>query len=486
MPRRLLTAAALGTACAAAAAAPLELGAELAWKGWVRPGQVAEVELRATATAPLRATVEVLGGAQRARAVLELQPGRPQRLHLPLPAAGPVRVSVTAPGGVAVQRELTPVPSEAPLFGVALAAPAQPLLEGFHTVALSAADLPRTAAAYASADALLLDAPTLAALDGPQLQALLAHIAACGRVAVLQAETRVRSLLDGARGCGGLGLVHASTPEEAQQRLQAALAEPLPPAPTRGSLGDLARPGLADWNHVALALAVAGALLALGLLFTASTPLLLGLPALAALALLGGLHLARPAPQLLIWSEGDSGAQLARFQAWQRFPGLARGPVRVALPAQLAAGTQPCDRGLPVQLEIDAARGLPAFAEFDTRLFRQVWFCHAGGFPMARAFDTDMLAGGMRQVRNTGSAAWPAGQLIVGGQAQPLPALGPGGAARVPVATPAAAEDAAARVAATRLRAGTAAALWPLELAGVAGAPPDARGWLLVTAGVAP
>ncbi len=486
MPRRLLIGAALAAAGLPGAAAPLELSAELALKGWTRPGRVAEVDVSLSAAAATRATLEVQAGAQRSRAEFELQPGRAQRLSVPVPAAGPLRVSLTAPGVAPVRRELVASPSESPLFVVALATPAVAAIDGFHGLSLAAPALPRSTAAYASVDALLLDAATLTAMDAAQVNALLGHIAGCGRVVVLQADARVRGLLDGARGCGGQGLMHAATADEAVQRLQASLAEPQPAAVTRGSLGELARPSLADWDRVAVALAVTLAVLALALLFTGHAAALLALPAGAAVALLVLLNTATPAPQLVIWSEGDSGAQLARYQAWQRFPGAARGPVRVALPAQLASGVQPCDAALPVRLDYDAGRGQPAFAEFETRLFRQVWFCHAGAFPMDRAFDTDMLAGGMRQVRNPGLVAWPAGTLIVGGQAQPLPALGPGGAARVPVSPPAPVDDPAVRVAASRLQPGAAAALWPLELGGVAGAPRDARGWLLVTAGGTP
>lgn len=494
MPRRLLIAAALGAACAACAAAAPDLQAELAWKGWVRPGRPSEVEVRVAAAQPLRATLEVAAGAQRARAELDLQPGRPLVLHWPVATrqrAAPVVVSLQAAGAPAQRLELSPAPSEAPLLGVALAGEAAAEagavgLQGFHAVTLAPADLPRHAAAYAGMDALVLDAPTLAALDARQLSALLAHLADCGRVAVLRADARVRGLLAGARGCGGAGLVLGEGLPELMQHLQQSLAEPLAAPQPREALGELAQPSLTDWNRVLLAAGMAAALMLLALIFTASPAVLLAVPALTAVALALLPRLATPQPQLLIWSEGDSGAQLARYQAWLRFPGLSRGSVRAALPQQLAAGALPCEAARPVRFEIDAASGQPAFAEFETRLFGQVWFCQSGGFPMARAFDTDLLAGGMRQVRNRGQAAWPEGSLLVAGQAQALPALAPGGALRLPVVPAGTADDPAVRAALPRLRPGTAAALWPLELAGVAGAPADAQGWMLVAAGAAP
>ena len=60
-------------------------------------------------------------------------------------------------------------------------------------------------------------------------------------------------------------------------------------------------------------------------------------PLLATVAILALLHAMQPPPQLVVWSEGESGAQVARYQAWQLFAGLVRGHTRVPVPPQLVS-----------------------------------------------------------------------------------------------------------------------------------------------------
>jgi hypothetical protein len=298
---------------------------------------------------------------------------------------------------------------------------------------------------------------------------------------VLNADARVRLLLDGAGSCGTATLMHAASLAEAQTRLASSLAVSLPAAMTPGSLGELARPSLTAWHWVTVMLAASFVMLALALLFSASLPVLLGLPALAAVAIGGLLH-AMPAPsQLRVWSEGTSGARLARFQAWQQWPGLVRERRRVPIPAQLAAAVRPCDPGQTLQFEMDAARGQASFAEFETRLFRQVALCYSGSFPMARAIAVEPLADGRRELRNLGATAWPPGVLLAGGLAHALPALGPGARIGIAAASGQAPADGLTRTALARTPLDGQAALWALDLGGVTGLPADASGWLLVT-----
>ena len=122
------------------------------------------------------------------------------------------------------------------------------------------------------------------------------------------------------------------------------------------------------------------------------------------------------------------------------------------------------------------------FAEFETRLFRQVSLCYSGSFPMARAIAIEARERRCeRDVRNAGAKAWPEGALLVEGLVHDLPALGPGAHATVAANVARAAGDAARRMAVMRTRPDGAAALWKLELSGVADIPIDSQGWLLVS-----
>ncbi len=371
--------------------------------------------------------------------------------------------------------------SESPLLGVGHVTGDAVQLEGFHTVALAADDLPRNASAYSSIDALIVDAPTLGALDQRQLGALLAYAAGCGRIVVLNADPRVRRLLDGAGGCAGRVLMSAASLDDARALLTTSLAVTLPSAISVGAVGGLARPGHVVWNRVAVALAVYFAAALLAVMFFSSLPALLATPVLASFAVLALLHAMPPASQLIVWSEGESGAQLARYQAWQRFPGIVREHARVPLPPQLASSAQPCDPTQAMTFDFDARQGRAAYAEFETRLFRQVSLCYAGSFPMTRALAIEARAGGLRDVRNAGSMAWPAGVLLSGGLAHDLPSLAPAARTTIGAESGHPLQDAVLRTAMTRTGHDGVAALWELDLGGVADAPVESRGWLLVS-----
>lgn len=486
MLRRLLSTLGAGLVLAlgglAQAAPPprIDLTVAPAWQGWTRPGRATEIDVRLDADTASRATLDLVAGRQSVRADLDLQPGRTARLQLPIASAETLTLHVSTPDGPVLQRELRLSQAESPLLGSALASGTPLALEGFHTVALTADDLPRSASAYASVDALVLDAPTLSALDRRQLVALLAHAAGCGRIVVIQADARTRGLLAGAGGCGGRALMQAGSAAEAGDQLRASLASSLPAALPTAALRELAPRDQRVWSHVATGLALYFAAATLLLVFAPGWPMLLA-AALAALAAVPLLHTLRPPSQLLVWSEGESGAPVARYQAWQQFPGVVRERTRAALAPQLASFAQPCEPGQPLQFDLDPGRGQASSVAFETRLFQPVALCYAGSFPVARAVAATPLGDGGHEVHNTGTKAWPAGQWLDGPQVGDLPALAPDARAVVHPAPAAPRRDAVLRRALTRTQGEGLAALWPLDLAGVAGAPVESRGWLLVS-----
>lgn len=482
MLRRLLLPTLALCGVAQAATPPrIDLAVTPAWGGWARPGRSTEVDVRLASDRATRATLDVVAGRQSVRTELDLQPGRRVRLQVPVPSVERVEVSVAAPGASPQRRDVGIAQSESPLLGVGRVGGGPVQLDGFHTVALAADDLPRNASAYSSLDALVVDASTLGTLDPRQLGALLEHAAACGRIVVLNADAGVRRILDRAGGCAGHMPMSAATPAGATDMLKSSLAASLPPALSSGGIGELDRPGHALWNRVAAGLAVYFAAAVLALVFSSSLPVLLLAPALAAVAALALPHALQPPSQLRVWSEGDAGAQLARYQGWQRFPGLVRARSRVPIPPQLASAVQPCESTQALRFDFDAGAARAAFAEFETRLFGQVRLCYAGSFAMARAIAIEARADGGRDVRNAGTKAWPPGVLLAAARVHDLPALGPGGHASIDAGAGAPPRDGAQRTAMTRTRPGAVAALWRLELAGVAGVPADSKGWLLVS-----
>ncbi|MEO8309836.1 MAG: hypothetical protein ABI520_01585 [Caldimonas sp.] len=472
----------LALCCLAPASAEprIELSANPAWKGWTRPGRTTEIDIRLKSDVETRASLDVDAGRESVGASVELQPGRVARVQIAIAAAPASAVHVRVAPGAAAARDVTLAQSESPLLGLALASGESVTLEGFHAIALAADDLPRNASAYSSIDALIVDAPTLAALDQRQLGALVTYTADCGRLVVLNAGAEVQRLIDGARGCGGRAATNARSLAEAKAMLSASLATSVPAALSLGSVGALARPGHAAWNAVAVGLAVYFAATALALVYLPALPVILLAPALAIAALLGLLQVMQPRSQLVVWSEGKSGATLARYQAWQRFPGILRERVRVPLPPQLGSAVQPCEAGQAMRFEVDASGGQALSAAFETRLFRQVALCYRGTFPMERSIAIATRADGSHAVRNSGARAWPSGVLLVGGVVHELPAIAPGTTTIVGAEARRAVADDALRLASTRTGFEESAALWALDLSGVAGAPVDSTGWLLV------
>jgi len=480
--RLLLLGLALCCLASASAEPRVELSAAPAWKGWTRPGRTTEIDIRLQSDVETRASLDVAAGRESVGAAVELQPGRVARLQIAVRSAPASAVSVRVSPGPPAARDVTLAQSESPLLGVALATGELVALDGFHAIAVAADDLPRNASAYSSVDALVIDAPTLAALDQRQLAALVAYTADCGRLVVVDAASAVRRLLDGARGCGAGAVMSARSPADAKTMLSQSLATSMPPALSLGSAGSLARPSHSAWNAIAVSLAVYFAATALAFVYLPALPVMLLAPALAIaglLALVQGVH---PQSQLIVWSEGTSAAPLARYQAWQRFPGIVRERVRVPLPPQLGAAVQPCEAGQAIRFEVDASGARALFAAFETRLFRQVALCYRGTFPMERSIAVEARADGSYAVRNTGSRAWPSGVLLAAGRVHELPAIVPGAAAIVAGEAGPPVADAALRLASTRVAVGETAALWALDLSGVAGAPVDSTGWLLVSA----
>lgn len=503
----LVAAAALSPAAVQAATATATLDAEPAWQGWSRPGRTTEVDLRVSGSSATRATLELVAGAQTRHGTVDLAPGQPLRLRLPVPAARQIVIELRTPGGEPQRRELALAWSESPLLAVALAgstgetgdiaagaaggdtsagAIGAPALPGFHAIAVGAVDLPQHAPGFSSVDALLVDAATLAALRPAQLDALLGHAAGCGRIGVVAAGETLQRLLRDAAGCGGAALSFGDTVAQARDALDAALGTRLPAALPATTLDALAPADTGRWQQAAAALALAAAALALAAVFAPALPVLLTVAAATAGALLWLPHALPPLPQLVVWGEADAGAGAARYQAWQRVAGSARGTLQVPLPRQLAPSVRGCDAGTPLRLELGAqgaASGTGAVAvaaAFDTRLFQRAALCYEGRFPLARSLAVEPGRDGAAMLRNSGARGLPAGRVVAAGQVHEMPALAAGAAAAL--APGRAARDAVERLALARTPTGGAAALWPLELGGVDDLPADASGWLLVQA----
>ena len=450
-----------------------------AWAGWSRPGRVTEVGVRVRADAATRGAIEIAAGAQSVRAPVNLAAGEVLALEVPVASAATLEVTVDLDGAPRESRAQALSLSESPLLGVGLASGESARIEGFHAVPLAPADLPRGAAAYASMDALVLDAATLRALEPRQLGALIGHAAACGRIALVTPDAGAWRVLEGAAGCGARMLVSGGSVAEALVRLQDSLAAPAAALPSASDLVALLRPEPTAWPRVVAALIAFFGVAALALTFTASPAILLLVPVLASALLAALLHAWEPRPRLVVWAEAEPSARVAQYQAWQSMSGTARRRLEVPVLAGLGS-PHACDRQRRVQLALDPARGQPVTASFDSRLFEHVALCYSGNFPVMRAVSVTPLDGDRLEVQNRGTLAWPAGQFLARGSVQDLPALGPGASATLSLVEGRPPGDDAARAALARTPFDGYALFWSLQLDTVADAPAGAAAWLLV------
>jgi hypothetical protein len=472
-----LLALALSAAPAAGAAPQVELTA--AWAGWSRPGRVTEVGVRVRADAATRGTLEIVAGPQSVRTPVNLAAGETLQLEVPVTSAATLDVTIDLEGAPPESRAQALSLSESPLLGVGLASGETARLAGFHAVPLVPADLPRGAAAYASVDALVLDAATLRALEPRQLGALIGHAAACGRIALVAPDPGAWRVLEGAAGCGARTLVSGESVAEALMRLEDSLAVPASAPPSTSDLAALLRPEATAWPRIVAVLATFFGIAALAVTFTASPTVLLLVPVLASVVLAALLHAWQPRPRLVVWAEAEPSARVAQYQAWQSTSGTARGRLEVPVLAGLGP-PRSCDPRRRVRIALDAHRGQPVHAAFESRLFEPVALCYSGNFPVMRAVSITPLEGGRLEVRNDGTLAWPAGLLASGATVHDLPALDPGASTTLRVDRGRPPLDAAARAALARTPHGGYALLWPLQLDTVPDAPADASAWLLV------
>jgi hypothetical protein len=452
-----------------------------AWGGWSSAGRDTEMDIRVRGSAAMQTTLSVLAGTHTVRTELALEQGRTARLHVPVRSAETVTLTAIAQDAASVRREVSIAQSESPLLAVGVALDRPVHLEGFHTVRVNPDDLPRNGSAYSSIAALILDASTLGALDQPQLAALLAHVGQCGRTVLVNADPAPRRVLANAAGCRGDFLMHATSIPDATEKLKASLATPAAaPIPLAG-VSELARSDRSTWNRVVALVAAYFSIAAVLLTLSSSIAAFVLLPVLATAIMWSALNALDPRPELLVWSEAESGAHVARYEAWQHFSASKRGSAHIAVLPQLGTA-RPCDAAPAMLVDFDGARGVARAAEFDARLFQRLSLCYSGTFPITRAIAIEGSSEGAIEIRNVGARAWPAGLLLSRGHVHELPTLGPG--EKTTVATNAAGPpfDAAVRTALSRTSTLTQAALWKLDLGSVLGGSTiKPNGWLLVS-----
>jgi hypothetical protein len=283
-------------------------------------------------------------------------------------AAEAITVRSAVAGRANETRDVRLALSEAPLLAwVAPDAMAGPIA-GFHAVTFDPAKLPRTAPAYSSIDALVIDRRMLHALAQQQLAALLSYVAGCGRTILIGASPEEVGLFGTAVGCNGRSFSAVASPAEVGAALELLLATIVqePPAPV--SLSAVPGPDLRAWYLVVTLLAVSAAATVVAGIFSSSVIVAVVVPALLAVGMLGFVQTRALDSRLTIWAESGAGERLAHYRGLQQATALGRGRVEVPVLAALAR-PQSCQPDDQVAWSWDAKARRFATAQFEGRLF---------------------------------------------------------------------------------------------------------------------
>jgi hypothetical protein len=474
---------ALGLASVANAADPLDVEVIPAWDGWSRPGRLTEVEVRLRSQRSEAVEVVLTADAASVRTRLELGAGQASISHVPLRAAESITTNVRRNGKERANLESRLSMSESPLLAWVAPLPLAGPIGGFHAVAIEPEGLPRTAAAYSSIDALVIDRRLMSSLDQLQLSALLSHVAGCGRTIVLSpASPADEGLFRAAVGCGGRAFATVTSAGEVASSLAKIVSLATATPPVASSLATVMGADLRVWYAITALLAVCAAAIVIGAVFTSSLAASIALPALLAMAGLWFVHARAPQSRLAVWAEAGVGERVAQYQGLLQMSELRRGSVRIDVPDTLAR-PQTCHVDERATWEWDAgARGFST-VKVKGRLFGRASLCFAGEFPVARAAVMRPAGDGRLALSNAGGSSLPSGVLAWRGGLLPFEALQPAEQITLDPGRIAGAASGAQDLALSRTPPDAQSILWPLDLGRVQHAPAQSQAWLLMRIG---
>ncbi len=474
---------ALGLVGTAQAADPLEVEAIPAWDGWSRPGRVTEVEVRLRSQRSEAVEVALAADGDSVKARLALDAGRSSINHVPLRAAETITTAVRRNGKQRANLESRLSLSESPLLAWVAPRPVAGPFAGFHPVAIEPEQLPRTAAAYSSIDALVIDRRLVASLDQRQLSALLSHVAGCGRTIVVSpASPADEGLFRAAVGCGGRYFATVTSAGEVASRLAAIVAVPAAMPLAAPSLAAAMGPDLRVWYAVTALLAVCAAAIVIGAVFTPSLVAAIAVPALLATGSLWFVQARAPQSRLTVWAEAGVGERVAQYQGLLQTSESRRGIVRIPVPDTLAR-PQTCHDDDRASWQWDAAGRRFSAVQVEGRLFGRASLCFAGEFPVARAAVMRPAGDGRMALGNAGGSSLPPGVLAWHGSLLPFAALQPGTEFMLDPGSVTGATSGAQGLALSRTPLDAQSILWPLDLGRVQHAPAQSQAWLLMRIG---
>ncbi|MGH0033636.1 MAG: hypothetical protein ACQGVK_01270 [Myxococcota bacterium] len=422
--------------------------ARAAWDGAARGGTWTELAIRLVsprggrvelAAAPQWETAPGAASAVPSRWSGEVEAGVPRSVRLPVwlpPEAegAPLRLELDA-GSAAHSTLRVPLRWLAPAERVvAVPSAIEPQLASrgdgvrpIHRVGAGPASVPAHPRSFEVADALVLDAATLAALDPEQLAAFEAHLGRCGRVVVVgvgePAIRRGRRLA----GCGGAHFRWVAGSREVEAALDALLSAQVAPLPDARRLAEVfesGRPTGAGTALVGFFALYAASLVAAGA-FRRAPLSYVALAVGAALLLGAALWISPEARSAAVWvqlpatSDPSEAPSVARFSALLQLGGTSPGRLRLGLPEVMGLPSSSENGGASAHRFADGSG--PA-VEMEVDLLSASALHWMGSIRWRPPLALQMQGADPR-VWNRGEAASPAATLLWSGQAFAVPPL---------------------------------------------------------------
>ena len=428
----IAAAAALAAACtlvalaATAAAAALELTLVPAWEGNYRPGAATEVLARVVSPTAGELTLRATDEAMTLVARRHVEPSTAVEVAFAiLPTASTLTVEARLDFREPVEHSLQLLPLDRPLVPVVadgrddLAAWLAPGAR-YAPQPVAAKSLPRTAAGYGPAAAVVLAGDTLDRLDAEQREALRAHVASCGRVLVPAQAERAAAELAVLSACGDRFVSRAESP--------AALAAALGVRPTTLPSYEQILPlgaepprlfGLVVWFFLGYVVLLAACALP-RLTGARATAALLALPVLASALMLAAWSENAPERRVLLWAELESGRATARYRLLYDVHSRGTGALALAAPAALGLPVTLFEQRAEVGLSPDTTR-----LSLTPRLLSRVSFGFGGTLAYTPSLTLERDAEGAL-VTNRGAGVSPAATLVHAGRYYAVPALAAG------------------------------------------------------------
>lgn len=472
------------------AAPSLQMEVQPDWEGWMRPDAATGIGIRLIAQQAGPVELSLPGQQPAIRLNVQLEAKRPHSLWLPVypQTDKPLRVKARFGGEPPVQQDLWFQVRPSASLVVAVMAndideQALPVHKDLLVVRPGIDSLPRSSAAYAVVDALVLDHSVPAQLDNLQRQSLRAYVQDCGRLLLVGSSSPWLDALRDEAGCQGRFIAYLEPARHVPERLQHLLDTKPPALPAAGNLRALLaeQPSTTPW----LPLTAFVLFYFVGLLLLARDlrkPGWLLLPPLAA-SLLSLLVWSKPSAErhLVSWAEMQSGDAAARFHALLQVQGTGSGTSITTLPPELGI-PRVLSGSFPVEFRQDSQAPDDGRLAVDTHLLSRHEFLLHGTAPLPPALQLVPTAQGPL-LSNRGTVPTQAGILGWRGERYAVPALRPGERWRPPEqSSPWNVSSGSERLLRSCTTMDQAAVLLPFRPAVTQGIGPDLKesGWLLI------